>query len=319
MPEAVEVAAGAAAEVADTWDANVGGVGVAEGAGRDVFAAELARVLVAALGGATGAGSSCGWLADVAAIDMGAAGGNSERSWRDSSGSAESSYAGAEGVGATGVEATGAGVGGTSRSNEFGDSNGSSGSADSSSNEESVNPGLVATRATKAARALLLPVDDKAAEAVEDAGARAAWADAPAEGDVAGAEEVADPLDAPDVGDGAGTGELPGFAGRGGAFAAGGGEGAGAGRAGGTVGIAALGVGLGADAVAAGVEVIAADVAEVVGDAVGRRASEGAFAADGADAGELAADEVGAGELAADEGDAAAGRVASAARAVGIA
>jgi len=53
------------------------------------------------------------------------------------------------------------------------------------------------------------------------------------------AEGVADPLDAPDVGDGAGVGELPGFAGRGGAFAAGGGEAAGAGRAGGTVGIAA--------------------------------------------------------------------------------
>ena len=102
-------------------------------------------------------------------------------------------------------------------------------------------------------------------------------------------------------------GELPGFAGRGGAFAAGGGEAGGAGRAGGTVGIAALGVGLGA--VAADVEVAAADVAGVPGDAAGRRASEGVFAADGVDAGEPAADEVGA----------AAGRVASAARAIGMA
>jgi hypothetical protein len=103
------------------------------------------------------------------------------------------------------------------------------------------------------------------------------------------------------------VGELPGFAGRGGAFAAGGGEAGGAGRAGGTVGIAALGVGLGA--VAADVEVAAADVAGVPGDAAGRRASEGVFAADGVDAGEPAADEVGA----------AAGRVASAARAIGMA
>ena len=98
-----------------------------------------------------------------------------------------------------------------------------------------------------------------------------------------------------------GVGELPGFAGRGGAFAAGGGEAAGAGRAGGTVGIAALGVGLGA--------VAAADVAEVAGDAAGRRASEGVVAAKEADAGELAAGNVGA----------EAGRVASAARAVGMA
>jgi hypothetical protein len=99
-----------------------------------------------------------------------------------------SSYAGAEGVEATGVEATGVGAGGTSRSNEVADSNGSRGSADSSSNEESVNPGLVATRATKAARALVLPVVDKAAEVVEDVGAMPAWADAPAVADVVGAE-----------------------------------------------------------------------------------------------------------------------------------
>lgn len=240
---------------------------------------------------------------------MGAAGGSSERSWRDSSGSALSSYAGAEGaegVGATGVEATGVGAGGTSRSNEVADSKGSRGSADSSSNEESVNPGLVATRATSAARALVLPVVDVdaapgAGEGV-DAGATPAWAGVPAVAVVVGAEGVADPLDAPDVGDGAGVGELPSFAGRGGAFAAGGGEAAGAGRAGGTVGIAALGVGFGAVAAAA-------DVAEVAGDAAGRRASEGVVAAEGADAGEPAAGKV----------DAEAGRVASAARAVGMA
>ena len=286
VPAVVEVAAGVsagAAEVADACDANVGCVGAAEGTGLDV----VAGVLVAALDGATGVGSSCGWLPDVAAIDMGAAGGSSERSWRDNSGSAVSSYAGAEGVGASGVEATGVGAGGTSRSNEVADSNGSKGSADSSSKEESVKPGLVATRATKAARALVLPVVDKAAEAVADVGAA---------GSGRGGEAVS-------------VGELPGFAGRGGAFAAGGGEAAGAGRAGGTVGIAALGVGLGPVAVAADIEVAAADVAGVAGDVAGRRASEGVFAADGVDAGEPAADEV----------DAAAGRAASAARAIGMA
>jgi hypothetical protein len=190
VPAVVEVAAGvgAAAEVTEAWDANVDGVDAAEGAGLDVFAGAVAGVLVAARGGATGVGSSCGWLPDVAAIDIGAAGGSSERSWRDNSGSAVSSYAGAEGVEATGVEATGVGAGGTSRSNEVADSNGSRGSADSSSNEESVNPGLVATRATKAARALVLPVVDKAAEVVEDVGATPAWADAPAVADVVGAE-----------------------------------------------------------------------------------------------------------------------------------
>src|ERR1700722_511088 len=173
VPAVVEVAAGvgAAAEVTEARDANVDGVDAAEGAGLDVFAGAVAGVLVAARGGAAGVGSSCGWLPDVAAIDMGAAGGSSERSWRDNSGSAVSSYAGAEGVEATGVEATGVGAGGTSRSNEVADSNGSKGSADSSSKEESVKPGLVATRATKAARALVLPVVDKAAEAVEDVGA----------------------------------------------------------------------------------------------------------------------------------------------------
>ena len=267
----VEVAAGvgAAAEVADACGANVDGVGAAEGAGLDVLAGALAAALVGALDGTTGTGSSWRCLPDVAAIDIGAAGGSSERSWRDNSGSGSmSSNAGAECVGATGVEATGgevigAGAGGTSRSIAVVDagSNGSNGGADSSSNEESVTPGLVATRATKAARALVLPVVDKAAEAVEDVGAV---------GDVAGAEEVAGPLDGPDVGDGGGVGELPGFTGRGGAFAAGGGEAAGAGRAGGTVGIAALGVGLGAvAAVAADV----ADVAEGAGDATGRLAS----------------------------------------------
>jgi hypothetical protein len=58
----VEVAAdvGAGAEVADAWDANVGGVGVAEGTGLDVFTGALAGVLVAALAGATDTGSCCG-------------------------------------------------------------------------------------------------------------------------------------------------------------------------------------------------------------------------------------------------------------------
>jgi hypothetical protein len=278
----LEVAAGvgAAAEVADTCGANVDDVGAAEGAGLDVLAGALAAALVGVLDGATGAGSSWRCLPDVAAIDIGAAGGSSERSWRDNSGSGSmSSKAGAECVGGTGFEPTGAGAG----------SNGSRGGADSSSNEESVNPGLVATRATRAARALLLPVVDKAAEAVEDVGAV---------GDVAGAEEVADPLDGPDVGDGGGVGELPGFKGRGGAFAAGGGEAAGAGRAGGTVGIAALGVGLGAVVVRAD----AAEAAETVPATVPVAGAEGVGATDEAETEEPAAD---------------AGRGASAARAVG--
>jgi hypothetical protein len=243
---------------------------------------------------------------------MGAAGGSSERSWRDSSGSAVSSYVGAECVGATGAEATAVGAGGTSRPAKVrgAGSKGSRGSSDRSSNEESVNPGLVATRATKAAMALVLPVVDGAAEAAVEG--RAPWAaDAPAVGDTGGAEEVgaaevanedvaaedvapeddaADPLEAPDVGDGAGADEVPGLAGRGGAFAAGGGEAAGAGRAGGTVGIAGLGVSLGDGAEPACVAE-ALGVAEVAGDAAGRLASAGV-----ADA----------------------GRVASAARAVGM-
>jgi hypothetical protein len=290
----LEVAAGvgAAAEVADTCGANVDDVGAAEGAGLDVLAGALAAALVGVLDGATGAGSSWRCLPDVAAIDIGAAGGSSERSWRDNSGSGSmSSKAGAECVGGTGFEPTGAGAGGTSRSIAVADagSNGSRGGADSSSNEESVNPGLVATRATRAARALLLPVVDKAAEAVEDVGAV---------GDVAGAEEVADPLDGPDVGDGGGVGELPGFKGRGGAFAAGGGEAAGAGRAGGTVGIAALGVGLGAVVVRAD----AAEAAETVPATVPVAGAEGVGATDEAETEEPAAD---------------AGRGASAARAVG--
>ena len=295
VPAVVEVAAagaGAAAEVADTRGANVDGVGAAEGAGLDVLAGALAAALVGALDGTTGTGSSWRCLPDVAAIDIGAAGGSSERSWRDSSGSGSmSSNAGAECVGATGIEATGVGAGGASRSIEVADagSNGSKGGVDSSSNEESVNPGLVATRATKAAIAFVLPVVDKAAEAVEGVGAVV---------DVAGAEEVADPLGGPDVGDGGGVGELPGFTGRGGAFAAGGGEAAGAGRAGGTVGIAALGVGLGAVVVRAD----SAEAAETVPATVPVAGAERVGATDEAETEETAAD---------------AGRGASAARAVG--
>lgn len=161
-------------------------MGAVEGADLEVLAGALACALVGVRAGATGAGSNCGcgWLAEMAPIDMGAAGGSSERSWRDNSGSATSSYAGAECVGATGVwatgaEATGVGAGGTSRPAKLRGagskgSRGSKGSSDRSSNEESVNPGLVATRATKAARALVLPVVDVAAEAAaEDVGV--AW------------------------------------------------------------------------------------------------------------------------------------------------
>jgi hypothetical protein len=172
----VEADVGASVELAGESGAIVDGVGVGEGADLEVLAGALACALVEARAGATGAGSNCGcgWLAEVAPIDMGAAGGSSERSWRDSSGSAVSSYAGAECVGATGAAATGVGAGGTSRSAKLrgAGSKGSRGSSDRSSNEESVNLGLVATRATKAARALVLPVVDVAAEvAAEDVGA----------------------------------------------------------------------------------------------------------------------------------------------------
>ena len=113
---------------------------------------------------------------------------------------------------------------------------------------------------------------------------------AAAVGEEAAGDVAADPLEAPDVGDGADADEVPGLAGRGGALAAGGGEAAGAGRAGGTVGIADLGVSLGDGAEPACVAE-PLGVAEVAGDTVGRLASVGI-----ADA----------------------GRVASAARAVGM-
>jgi hypothetical protein len=62
VPAVVDAAAdvGAGTEVADAWDANVGGVGVAAGTGLDVFTGAIAGMLVAALGGATATGSCCG-------------------------------------------------------------------------------------------------------------------------------------------------------------------------------------------------------------------------------------------------------------------
>jgi hypothetical protein len=126
-------------------------------------------------------------------------------------------------------------------------------------------------------------------------------------GAVVCAEDAAELPEAPDVGDGAGAGEPPGLAGRGGAFAAGGGEAAGAGRAGGAVGIADLDVGFGAGTEDDAAEVAAAEVVE---------AEEAAPAAVDAVDVDGAPDDV-VGRLAS-VGAAAAGRVASAARAVGM-
>jgi hypothetical protein len=200
------------------------------------------------------------------------------------------------------VDATGVSSAVASCSNDVADAGceaASEGGADSSSDNVSVRPGVVATRATKAARALVLPVVDSEDEAAveEEVGAAGSGRDsgadfaqrpevdaapaaevgacegaapegvgAPAAGDVVAAEEAAGADEAPDVGDAVGANEAPGFAGRGGAFAAGGGEAGGAGRAGGTVGMADLGAVLGDVAARADVaevapgEVAAADV-----------------------------------------------------------
>jgi hypothetical protein len=185
----------------------------------------------------------------------------------------------------------------------------SEGGAGSSFEKVSACPGVAATRATNAARALVLPVVDSEDEAAVkevgaagssrnsggvpafDAGADFAQRpevdvapaaevgacegaapeeiDAPAADDVVAAEVAAGADEAPDVGDVVGADKLPGFAGRGGAFAAGGGEAGGAGRAGGTVGMADLGAVLGDVAVRADVAEVA-DVLEAgVPDAAG--------------------------------------------------
>jgi hypothetical protein len=192
------------------------------------------------------------------------------------------------------VGATGVGSAVASCSNDVADAGceaASEGGADSSSDKVSVCPGVVATRATKAARALVLPVVDSEDEAAvekvgaagsgRDSGAAPAFdggadfaqrpevdatpatevgscegaapegVDAPAAGDVVAADEAAGA--APDIEDVVGANEPPGLAGRGGAFAAGGGEAGGAGRAGGTVGMADLGAVLGDVAVRADV------------------------------------------------------------------
>jgi hypothetical protein len=112
-------------------------------------------------------------------------------------------------VGATGATATGGGAavdlgatwigaGGASRSMAGAEassgasraSNGSKGSAARSSNGESVKPGLVATRATKAASALELPVVVVAAEAVEAPDAVAAPDDVEANGSGRGSDSA---------------------------------------------------------------------------------------------------------------------------------
>jgi hypothetical protein len=159
-------------------------------------------------------------------------------------------------AGAECVDATGVGSAVASCSNDVADAGceaASEGGADSSSDKVSVCPGVVATRATKAARALVLPVVDS-----ED---KATVAEVAAAGVVVAAEGAAGADEAPDVGDVVGANEPPGLAGRGGAFATGGGEAGGAGRAGGTVGMGDL------DAVLGDVAV-RADVAEVAPGAV---------------------------------------------------
>jgi hypothetical protein len=76
----------------------------------------LTGALGAALGGATGAGSTYAGLADAAVMEAGAIGGSSERSWRESSGSGMSSNAATECV-----VAIGAGAGVTSDWSEIAD------------------------------------------------------------------------------------------------------------------------------------------------------------------------------------------------------
>jgi hypothetical protein len=118
-----------------------------------------------------------------------------------------SSKAGTECVGATGVCA-----GGASRSKDdaCAGSRGSKGGGDSSSNEESVNPGLVATRATKAARALELPVVDEAvAAAAEGVGAEGSGRGSDAALAAGVGADFAQRPDVDAVGDGVNEGEAP--------------------------------------------------------------------------------------------------------------
>ena len=79
----------------------------------------LTGALGAALGGATGAGSTYAGLAEAAVMEAGAIGGSSERSWRESSGSGMSSNAATECV-----VAIGAGAGATSDWSEIADVDG---------------------------------------------------------------------------------------------------------------------------------------------------------------------------------------------------
>jgi hypothetical protein len=261
-------------------------------------------------------------------MDAGAAGGSSERSSSESSGSGMSSNAATERVGTIG---SGASAG--SDSNEFADVEGTvpgEGVVENSAAAESVGPGVEATRATRAARALGLPVVAEFAEAaavvegvgaegsgresgpalvvgavadfvqrpdVEEAPAAGVCEAAPDEGGVPGLSdaveavdpvELSDPIEVPDVGDATDADELPGFAGRGGGLAAGGGEAAGAGRAGGTVGIADFGTALGAVAVRADVAEVAGVADVAPGDAEERLASIDVGEADLAAAGRVA-------------------------------
>jgi hypothetical protein len=284
----------------------------------------LTGALGAALGGATGAGSTYAGLAEAAVMEAGAIGGSSERSWRESSGSGLSSNAATESVGAIG-----AGAGATSDWSEIADVDGvaiDDCSADGSRRDS--EPVLAVDGVADFAHRPdvdTVPVAVGAAEGATPVGATDAGAADVGEADTAadvgvGEGAAADPVGtldpgeaadvglAPDAGWAATAGELPGFAGRGGGFAAGGGEAAGAGRAGGIVGIADLGTGFAAVA-----ERVA--VADPVGGTVGDAAdgAEGRLAsADVADVGFAepagrVADAVGAAELAARVGAVAAG------------
>jgi hypothetical protein len=150
--------------------------------------------LGAGLGGATGAGSTYAGLAEAAVMEAGAIGGSSERSWRESSGSALSSNAATECVGAIG-----AGTGATSGWTEIASVDGvvsDDGSADGSRRDsEPVFAVDVVTDFAHRPDVDAVPVAVGAAEGATPVGATDA--DAADAGDVGAAT---------DVGIGAGTG-----------------------------------------------------------------------------------------------------------------
>jgi hypothetical protein len=157
----------------------------------------LTGALGAALGGATGAGSTYAGLAEAAVMEAGAIGGSSDRSWRESSGSGLSSNAATECVGAIG-----AGAGATSDWNEIAAVDGvaiGDGSADVSRRDsEPVLAVDVVTDFAHRPDVDAVPVAVGVAEGATPVGATDA-----------GAADVGDVGAATDVGVGAGAGPDP--------------------------------------------------------------------------------------------------------------